>query len=248
MKVVSIKTEKVVPSGISLFDLLDKYVENLEEGSILAVTSKVIAICEGRVVAVEGANKDEIIKEEADLFLPKDSNKYNLYLTIKENILAVSAGVDESNADGYYVLWPKNSQDTANKIREYLTQKFNIKNLGIIITDSKTTPLRWGVIGISVAHSGFLALNDLIGTPDIFGRNLKMTKVSIMDGLAVSAALVMGEGNEQTPLAVITDVPFVKFQDRNPTDQEISELKIALDDDVYAPVLKLAPWTSNKKK
>ena len=187
MRVDAIKTEKVTSGSIGLHELLDKYVEELSEGSILAITSKIISLCEGRVVPVEGSDKDELIKKEADLYIPKEENRYNLYLTIKDSILAVSAGIDESNASGYYVFWPKDPQKTANEIREYLTKRFSLKKVGVIITDSKTTPLRWGVTGIPIAHSGFKALRDLIGTADLFGRKLKMTKVAVMDALASSA-------------------------------------------------------------
>ena len=57
----------------------------------------------------------------------------------------------------------------------------------------------------------------------------------------------MGEGSEQTPLAVISDIPFVHFQDRNPTEEELAELKISIEDDVYAPLLKAANWKKGKK-
>lgn len=247
MKVTALKTHKITDKDKSIFAILDKYLPELSEGSILAVTSKVVSICEGRVVPVDGSNKDDLIKREADLYLPREENKYNLFLTIKNSLLAVSAGIDESNADGHYVFWPADPQKSANSIREYLKKRFGLKKVGVIITDGKTTPLRWGVTGAAIAHSGFAALYDLIGTPDIFGRKLKMTKVAIMDALAVSAVLVMGEGAEQTPLSVITDVPFVEFQDRNPTKKQLDELKIAIEDDVYAPLLKNAPWQKGKK-
>jgi putative folate metabolism gamma-glutamate ligase len=242
MQVRAIKTERITPGSIKLFDLFDKYIKSLSDGSILAVTSKVVSLCEGRVVPARGSSKDELIKKEADLYLSKEENRYNLYLTVKDNILAVSAGIDESNAAGHFVLWPKDPQKTANDIREYLTKRFKLKQAGAIITDSKTTPLRWGVTGIPIAHSGFKALKNLIGTPDLFGRKLKVTKVAVADALAAAAALVMGEGAEQTPLSIISDVPFAEFQDRNPTKKELEELKIAIEEDVYAPILKRAPW------
>lgn len=247
MKVAAVKTHKITKSDHDLFVILVKYLPKIEEGSIVAVTSKIVSICEGRIVPVEGTDKDQLIKQEADLYLPREENRYNLFLTIRDNLLGISAGIDESNANGYYVLWPKDSQTTANKIREYLTFRFNLKNVGVIITDSKTTPLRWGVTGAALAHSGFSALNDMIGTPDIFGRVLKMTKVSVLDGLAASAVLAMGEGAEQTPISLISDVPFVQFQDRNPTEKELAELKIDIEDDVYAPLLKGVHWRKGGK-
>ena len=247
MIVKAVKTHKITTKDDNLLKVLDKYITELHEGSVLAITSKIVSICEGRIVPVKGSDKDKLIKREAGFYLPKEKNKYNVFLTIKNNRLAVSAGIDESNANGNYILWPKDPQETANQVRGYLTKRFYLQKVGVVITDSITTPLRFGVMGAALSHSGFLALNDLIGTPDVFGKMLKMTKVAVLDGLAASAVLVMGEGREQTPIVVISDIPFVKFQDRNPTEQELNELKIAIEDDVYAPLLKSVNWRKGKK-
>ena len=144
-------------------------------------------------------------------------------------------------------MWPKDPQKSANEIREHLKKKYGLKNVGVLITDSKTTPLRYGVTGIGISHSGFLAINNFIGTPDIFGRILKMTTVSVMDGLSSAAVVCMGEGSEQTPLAIISDASFVKFVDHNPTDEELGLLNIDLETDVYGELLKGAPWQKGGK-
>jgi F420-0:gamma-glutamyl ligase len=112
----------------------------------------------------------------------------------------------------------------------------------VIITDSKTTPLRWGVTGVAIAHSGFLAVRDLIGHLDLFGRPLHMTKVDVADALAAAAVLVMGEADEGTPLATIDDLPFVTFQARDPTPEELEARWIDMEADLYAPLLQLAGW------
>ena len=242
MKIIPIKTHKIKAFEEDIFLILDKYVRRMPEGSILAVTSKIISLCEGRVVKIGDVDKDELIKSEAEFFLPRKLSRYKIIFAIKNGILAPSAGIDESNADGYYVLWPKDPQETANEIRKYLKRKFRLKRVGVVITDSKTTPLRMGTSGVAIAHSGFEALLDYIGTPDIFGRKLKMTKANIMDALAATAVLVMGEGAEQTPLAIIEDLPFVKFKSSDPGKSELRDLKIELDDDLYAPMLKAVKW------
>lgn len=242
MNVKAIKTEKVTPGSIGLFGLLDKYVNQLHEGTILAITSKVISICEGRVAPIKDSNKDKLVRQEADLYLPKEENRYGVYLTIRDGQLVATAGIDESNGAGYYILWPKDPQKTANEIRGYLTTRFNIERVGVIITDSKTTPLRWGTSGVAIAHSGFRALKNYIGTEDLFGRKLKMTKASVIDGLAAAAVFEMGEGNEQTPMALISDVPSVEFTMQNPTKEELRELEINIEDDLYGSILKRAPW------
>lgn len=247
MNVKSIKTEKVTAGKTSIFDILDKYLTTFTEGSILAITSKIISICQGDFVSSEGLDKKDLVSKEADYWLPPSLSKYDFSLTIKDGVLLPTAGIDESNGEGYYILWPKEPQKAANDIRRYLIDKFGLKKVGVIITDSKTTPLRWGTTGVCVAHSGFSALNNYIGKPDIFGREMIATKANIADALAVSAVLCMGEGSEQTPLAILKDVNFVEFQDRNPSEQELNDLKISIEDDLYAPLLNSVEWKKGNK-
>ncbi len=242
MNIQSIKTEKITPNTLSVTDLIEQYITKIEENSILVITSKVISICEGSMVKKTSQSKNDLAAKEADLYLPPSQSKYDVTLTIKNNQLIPSAGIDESNGDGHFIFWPKDPQQTANSCREFLIKKFNLMNVGVVLSDSKTTPLRWGTTGTSIAHSGFMAINDFIGKPDIFGRHLAMTKVNVVDALACAAVLQMGESNEQTPLAVITDVPFVQFQHRNPTQEELDSLHIALEDDIYAPLLNSVYW------
>ena len=207
----------------------------------MAITSKIVAICQGRYAKIGSVNKGQLIEKESEYFLPPGPNGF--YLTVKYGILSASSGIDESNGGGYYILWPKDPQKAANEIRVYLAKKHGVKNVGVLITDSKITPLRWGVTGVSITHSGFAAMNDYIGTNDIFGRELKFTKTNIMDGLGGAAVMLMGEGSEQTPLAVIENVPFVNFQQRNPTQKEIKEVCIGMmQDDLYSTLLTSVKW------
>lgn len=244
----TVKTHKITEADKDILEILDKYLKNFSENSILVVTSKIISINEGRIVPVEGSNKDELVEKESEYFLPKEENKYGFHLTITQNLLIPAAGIDESNGNGYYILWPENPYDNANKIREYLVNRFNIKYAGVIITDSKTTPLRWGTTGVAIAYSGFKPLKNYIGKKDLFDREMRVTTSNIMDGLAAGAVSIMGEGQEQTPLAVITEIPNVEFVDRNPTSEEIESLKIDLDTDVYSSILSRAPWRKGKAK
>lgn len=241
MKVTPLKT-KAITVGDSLFAILDETITELPENSVVAVTSKIISICEGNVVKMGETEKEALMKQQAEYYLPSKYSALGFTITIKHSVLIPNAGIDESNGNGYYILWPADPQATANSIREYLAQKFHLKNVGVIIVDSRTTPLRWGVGGVAITHSGFAALNNYIGKPDIFGRPFKVEMVNVKDGLAASAVLVMGEGSEQTPITVIDDIPFVEFQDRNPSAEELQLLTIAMEDDIYAPLLKAVPW------
>ncbi len=246
MNIKAIKTGRIVPNHEKLTTILDRYISGFSEQSILVITSKIISICEGRVVKVGTTSKTALVEKEAEMVLPSKNALFDITLTIKNNILIPTAGIDESNGDGYYILWPSDPQKSANNIRKYLCERFSLKLVGVLVTDSKTTPLRWGTTGTSLAQSGFVALNNYIGKPDIFGRKLEVTKANIADGLAAAAVVVMGEGKEQTPLAIITEVPFVKFQMRNPTGEEIRKRTIAMKDDLYAPLLTSAMWKKMK--
>jgi F420-0:gamma-glutamyl ligase len=242
MKIKPIKTRKVTSEDNDLFAFLDEYVADLKENSVVVITSKIVALFENSFLSIEGNNKDELIEKQAELFLPKASSKYNLYLTIKQRMFSVSAGIDESNADGKYLLLPQKPQETANQIRKYLRQKFNLKNLGVIITDSVVLPLRRGTVGVSLAHSGFVAVKDYTNQKDLFERDFIYEKSDIADGLASSAVVCMGEGRESQPLAVLSDLDFVEFKDQDPTREELDFLSVDLEEDVFGHVLKNEDW------
>lgn len=247
MKITPLKTHRITEKDKNLFSIFDKYLPKLSEKSVVAVSSKIIAVTQGRVEKDNSLeNKNRLIEKEADFFLSPSGSKYHVYLTIKENILIPSAGIDESNADHKLVLWPENLQETVNKMRHYLQKRFNLKKIGLIIVDSKVTPLRWGAIGFCLAHSGFLGVKNLIGQKDLFDKSFVYTKENIRDGLAAAAAVTMGEGTEQTPLALIEELPFVEFQERNPSLEELTDLSINREDDLYAPLLNSVNWMSKK--
>lgn len=247
MNVKPIKTPKITAKTGSIYDVLDAALPAIEEGSVIAVTSKIVSICEGNVTPRSDIDKEELVVKESNLFLPAALSKYGHHFTITENTLIPMAGVDESNGEGYYILWPKNSQKTANDIRKYLAKKHCLKEIGVIITDSTCQPLRRGSTGIALAHSGFSALNDYIGKPDLFGRPFGVTQSNISGGLAAAAVLAMGEGAEQTPICVLTNLPNVNFLQHDPSREELATTRVILEDDLFAPFLMAVKWHKGDK-
>ncbi|MEZ4814252.1 MAG: coenzyme F420-0:L-glutamate ligase [Bdellovibrionota bacterium] len=199
--------------------------------SILAITSKIVSIAEKRVVSKESISKKDLIIQEADRFICETD--HDVLLTLKHGILIASAGIDESNAqEGGYILFPEDPYASAKKLYDFLRERSQIKELGVIVTDSHTTPLRKGVVGVALSHWGFHPTRNLVGEEDLFKKCLRMTSVNVLDALAVSAVLVMGESNESQPLAIV-NYPGLDFTDRD-TAQEI---KISPNEDLYAPLL-----------
>lgn len=242
MRVSAIKTHLIQPRE-SINAILDQYLPSVTEGTIVAITSKILSICQGRIVPKASvSSKFELVKREADAHLKEQDSLYDVHLTIKQNILIPSAGIDESNGDGMYILYPHNSQQTAAEIWQYLRQKHHLNHLGVIITDSHTTPLRKGVTGITLGWCGFGPLYSYVGKPDIFDHPLRVTQINIIDALATSAVFIMGEGAEQTPMALIENAPKVQFLSRPPTQEEEQMIRIPLAEDIYAPLLRSVNW------
>ncbi len=214
----------------NLLAFLDKYLPKIKEKDVVVVTSKIIALSEGRFCIVKNEKeKDAIIKKESDWGI---KTKY-VYLTIKDGDVLANAGVDESNANGKLILLPKDSYKSAQIICNHLRKKFRLKKLGVIVTDSRLLPLRAGVVGISLGYAGFKGIKNYIGKPDLFGRPFEFSKTDIADSLATAAVLVMGEGTEKQPLCVISQAP-IEFTDKiNRT-----ELKIDIKEDIYKPLFE----------
>jgi len=221
-------------------DILQTFLDTktvLRNGDILAISSKIIALSQNRMLNIKdyGNNEkealEEIIKIEADKIYP---GKYTF--TMKDGMLIPFAGIDSSNVpEGKLLLWPKNSYSFAKDLHTKLCEYFKIQDLGIIITDSRCQPLRWGVIGLSMVWYGFCGVEDVRGQKDLFGRSLEVTRKAVADNLASAAILVQGEGDECTPFAHIQNAPI----DFSRKDDFLELGKVDPEEDIFKSVLNL---------
>lgn len=236
MEIIPIKTKSMLPPQDDIYPVLDEFLPALAEGDVVLITSKIISIHQGRCLKITDIkDKDALIKKEADAYIDRiECPGGHVVLTIKNNTLAASAGIDESNANGYYVLWPVEINKIAKEIRDYLREKFKLNKLAIIITDSRSMPLRYGAVGVAIGAYGLKPVRDYRQTKDIFGRVLKMSRTDVVDGLAAAAVLVMGEGNEKIPIAIARGVDSIEFSEQDDFD----ELFMPVDEDIYYPLLK----------
>lgn len=224
MKIKAIRT-RLFREAENLERFIIAQVPRLAEGSVLVVTSKVVALSESRTAAP--SEKEKIILKESEWAVP---TKY-VWLTIKDGMFMAAAGVDESNAEGKIILLPRDSFEAADHLHKALRKHYRLKQLGVLITDSRVLPLRAGVVGVALGYAGFSGIKDYRGSPDLFGRKLKITRVDVADSLATAAVLLMGEGKERKPLAIIENAP-IAFQKR--VDRR--ELIIPVADDLYVPL------------
>lgn len=227
MQAKTIQTPLIRPGTELLPVLLQALSEPLRERDILCITSKIVAIAQGRLVRLDelpGADTRQqfsgLVRREADWLVNEEGP---VYLTLKEGIWIPNAGIDLSNAPpGYAILWPQQPWQWAASFRAELCAHYGLQELGVLVTDSQVVPLRRGVIGVALAYAGFEGIQSEIGRPDLYARPLTMTSKAVADALATTAVLLMGEADERTPFVLIRDAP-VQYTNRtvHPRDAQI---------------------------
>jgi coenzyme F420-0:L-glutamate ligase len=229
MRLYAVKT-RIMKMGEDPVELILKSLQEqnlqLEDNDILAITSKIIAYAEKRVVRLSDIQPSEKAKELAQRFslqpefaelILREADKIyggveKAVLTLKNGILTANAGIDNKNAPaGFAVLWPNNAEEWATRIREEIKHRIG-KKVAVLIVDSSLIPLRIGTVGLALAVAGFKPIRDCRGEKDIYGKPLVITRHAVADNLASAAHLLMGEAAEKTPIVLIKDA-LVDFDD-----------------------------------
>lgn len=114
-----------------------------------------------------------------------------------------NAGIDASNIvggqDGQVLLWPRDPDASARAMRAALGPDAP----AVVIADSMGRAWRVGTLGTAIGCAGLVVLDDQRGQVDLFGRTLQATIIAVADAIAGLAVLVMGEGAEGTPAAIV---------------------------------------------
>ncbi|NDJ85992.1 MAG: cytidine deaminase [Chloroflexi bacterium] len=202
--------------------------EALLEGDVLAISSKYVAISQGRMVlldsvevsneAAEMASRYHMDARVAQLVLQEAEHvlggiQLGYALTAQHGIIAANAGIDRSNIPaGYAVLLPTTPYQTAAKIRQALRVQSG-QDIGVVLTDSWLMPGRLGTIGIAVASAGFSPIIDERGQLDLFANPMAVTQRGIADAISTCAQMVMGERDEATPFAIVRNSGVVLCDD-----------------------------------
>jgi coenzyme F420-0:L-glutamate ligase len=211
-----------------LVDALKGAKLTLQEGDVVAISSKYVAISEGRVVDLGAvrvsdaahslAQRYQMNPAIAQLVLDEAEHIFGgiqlgFALTWRNGVMSPNAGIDRSNVpSGKAVLLPLDGYGTAQELRDALQLAYGVR-VGVLLTDSWLVPGRWGTTGVAIACAGFEPLQDERGKQDLFGNPMAVTQRGMADSLCVAAQLVMGERDEATPFAVIRNAP-IKLTDR----------------------------------
>ena len=236
MQYIPIKTSVMQPPQDDLFSLLDEALIDVQEGDLILVTSKIVAIHQGRCIHFSDVSeKRALVEQEAEQWIEGHPQYAQSPIAIKYGAMFYGAGIDESNSGEYYSLLPETPFEAARDIWQYVIEKHAVKNVGIIITDSHSMPLRYGTLGISIGFWGFHPIDDHVGKKDLFFRTIRLSSTSIVDAVSAGAAAVTGEADECTPVTIARGVPHVRFTKEDTRD----EILIPHKDDIYYPVTKV---------
>jgi coenzyme F420-0:L-glutamate ligase / coenzyme F420-1:gamma-L-glutamate ligase len=208
--------------GQLILDACKKNRIALKNGDAIVVTHKIISKAEGRVIELSEVNPSSFARKSGK-HIGKDPRQVEVILSesrrlvkmvkgliiaeTQQGFICANAGTDQSNVDlGKIVLLPSNSDESARKIREKISQILKI-DIAVIISDTFGRPWREGQIDVAIGISGIDPFVDYRGKTDQYGYNLKATVICIADELASAAELCMNK-LDRVPVAIIRGYPF----------------------------------------
>jgi len=256
MKVVSIIGLAGFPSVKSGDDLAELIINaarkqgvSIENGDILVVAQKIVSKAEGRVFQLKDIEPSGKAKKLAKTTL-KNPNFVELVLQASRKIvkassdtlvvenenglICINAGIDKSNVEGEdsYALLPRDADNSARKIRKKIMELAG-KKVAVIISDTYSRPFRKGQVEFAIGMAGINPFKDYRGEKDLYNYVLKVKNIAIVDEIAAAAELVMGQGSESIPVAIIKNVDRTELTE----DCSINDLFISKQEDLFKGTL-----------
>jgi coenzyme F420-0:L-glutamate ligase / coenzyme F420-1:gamma-L-glutamate ligase len=182
----------------------------LADGDVLALTSKVVAKAEGRVVPLpaDPAGRARVHREAvaAETVRVVARRGELVIAETRHGLVGANALIDASNAGGdVLVLLPEDPDASAARLRAALAE-LDGHDIAVVITDTLGRPWRRGQSDVAVGLAGMGALEDYRGRPDADGRVLEVTEVAVPDEVAAAADLVKRK-LARVPAALLRGVP-----------------------------------------
>ena len=225
----------------------------IEDGDIILVSQKVVSKVEGRLAnlsdvqpskkALEIAAKtgkdarfvELVLRETADVVKAVPG-----FLVVKDTRgwVCLNAGVDKSNVspvDGVGVsLLPVDPDESARAIQRRIVEMTG-KRVAVIVCDTYSRPFRRGQVEFAIGVSGVKVFRDYRGEKDLFGYVLQVKNVAVLDELACAAELLMGQGSEAVPVAIVKGLKRAELCEES--ESSIKELRLADGEDFFEGTL-----------
>lgn len=191
-----------ISAGDDLATIIGDALSGIEDGDILAVTSKIVSKAEGRQVLA--TDREEAITAETVRLVARREHPGGVTRIVENRLglVLAAAGVDSSNTpEGVVLLLPEDPDASAHRLATALRARFGVR-LGVLVTDTLGRPWREGQTDVAIGAAGIRVLDDLRGSTDAGGRRLDVTVAAVADEIAGAADLVKGKASGR-PVAVV---------------------------------------------
>jgi coenzyme F420-0:L-glutamate ligase/coenzyme F420-1:gamma-L-glutamate ligase len=187
----------------------------LEDGDVLAVSSKVVSKALG--LAVPGDTRDDAVLGQtvrvvAERVTPRGVTRI---VEARSGPVLAAAGVDNSNvAPGTVLVLPPDPDAAARDLRARLAALTG-RRLGVVVTDTMGRPWRDGQVDAALGAAGLAVTDDLRGRSDGYGNPLEVTVRAVADEVAALADLVKGKLDGH-PAALVRGLAHLVTDDDGP--------------------------------
>ena len=218
MKFEAIAVENIplIHAGDNLPSIICENIE-LQDMDIVIVASTVVAKAEGEIFRLEDITPEKTALEIAARngrdarFIQAVVSRSREVLVEKPFMLVttlaghtcVNAGVDESNIEKGFLLYPPENPDASASRLGQEIEKLSGKKISVIVTDTNGRAFKIGQTGVAIGIYRIKPVKRWIGEKDLFGKVLEITEEAVADELAGTANLLMGEGAGGIPVVVI---------------------------------------------
>jgi len=253
MSVIGLEGFPLVKAGDDLAKMIVETAEkegaSLSDGDVVVIAQKIVSKAEGRIINLKDVVPSKEAEEMARAVL-KDPRLVELILRQSKEIVKASprtlivktrdgtvclnAGIDKSNvADrDTYALLPEDPDGAARKLRTDI-MKLTGRRVSVVICDTYSRPFRRGQVEFAIGVAGIKPFKDYRGQRDLFGYVLRVKNVAIVDEIASAAELVMGQGREAIPVAIIKNLNRVEESEAS----SIRDLNISKQEDLFRGTL-----------
>ena len=203
--------------------------EDLSATDVLCVAHKVVSKAEGRIrrltdiqpgdramdLAAQQGKDPRLVQAVLDETVSVlRAARGVLICETRHGWVCANAGVDQSNAGdaGELVLLPEDPDRSARELRAAIAAARGAKP-AVVISDSFGRAWRLGQTDVALGVAGLTAIDDLRGTPDARGRDMRATMIAVADAVAGAADLARAKDSEEPVVLVRGLERFVTEED-----------------------------------
>jgi len=180
----------------------------LEDGDVVCVASKVVAIAEGALIDPPTTSDLSDAREIVRILARERASEIVAeapWVTVTRTVhgfVAANGGIDRSNVpdDGWLDL-PADPDASAATLRDALDVATG-RDVAVVVTDTFGRPWRLGQTDVALGAAGLAVLRDERGTVDLDGRRLGVTLGAVGDAIAGAADLVRSKASG-TPFVLV---------------------------------------------